>query len=72
MTVNDLMMEIVPEYPFELVTGENAVKNVGIVEGYKVDSTANLKIIKYRMKINKDTSAGSYAKLNIMRRGQVV
>ncbi len=59
-TANDLMMEIVPEYPFELVPGENAVKDVGIVEGYKADSTANIKIIKYRLKINKDTSAGSY------------
>ncbi len=59
-TVNNLMMEIIPQYPFDLVSGENAVKDVGIVEGYQVDSTANLKIIKYRMKINKDTSAGSY------------
>jgi len=59
-TAKNLMLEIVPEYPFDLVPGENAVKEVGIVEGYKVDSTANLKIIKYRMKINKDTPAGSY------------
>lgn len=59
-TTNNLMMEIVPEYPFELVPGENAIKNVGIVEGYQVGSTANIKIVKYRMKINKDASAGSY------------
>ena len=59
-TAKDLMMEILPEYPFELVPGENAVKNIGIVEGYKVDSTDNIKVIKYKMKINKDASAGSY------------
>ena len=27
------MLEVVPEYPFELVPGENAVKDVGIVPG---------------------------------------
>lgn len=59
-TINNLMIEILPEYPFDLVPGENAVKDVGIIEGYQKDSTANLKIIKYKMKINKDTPAGSY------------
>jgi hypothetical protein len=59
-TAKNIMMEIVPEYPFELVSGENAVKDVGIIKGYQTDSTANLKIIKYKLRINKDTSAGSY------------
>lgn len=59
-TAKNLMMEILPEYPFTLVPGENAVKNIGIVEGYEVDSTANIKVIKYKLKIDKDTSAGSY------------
>ncbi len=59
-TTNDLMLEVVPEYPFELVPGENAIQDVGIVEGYQVDSTANIKIVTYRMQINKDTPAGSY------------
>lgn len=58
-TAKDIMMEIVSEYPFELV--ENAVKNVGIIEGYQAnDPTANLKIVKYKLKINKDASARSY------------
>jgi hypothetical protein len=58
--ITNLMMEVVPAYPFELVTGENAVQNVGIVEGYQVDSTANLKIVQYTMKVNRDAPAGSY------------
>ncbi len=57
---NNLMLEIVPSYPFELVSGENAVQNIGIIQGYQTDSTANIKIVKYRMQINKDTPAGSY------------
>ena len=59
-TTNDLILEVVPEYPFELVPGENAIQDVGIVEGYQVDSTANIKIVTYRMQINKDAPAGNY------------
>lgn len=57
---NNLMLEIVPSYPFELVSGENAVQNIGIIQGYQTDSTANIKIVKYRMQINKNAPAGSY------------
>ncbi len=71
-TVNDLMIEIMPEYPFDLVPGETAVKSVGIVEGYEADSTANIKIVKYRLKINKDASAGGYElKIKYYKRGSV-
>jgi len=59
-TTNDLMLEIVPEYPFELVPGENAVHDVGIVQEYQADSTANIKIVTYKMQINKNAPAGSY------------
>jgi uncharacterized membrane protein len=60
MDVNDLMFEVLPEYPFQLVSGENAIKSIGIIQGYSEGSNANIKIIKYRMLINKDTPAGSY------------
>jgi hypothetical protein len=59
-TTNDLMMEVVPEYPFELVPGENAVHDAGIVQEYQADSTANIKIVTYKMQINKNAPAGSY------------
>ncbi|HEY9206694.1 MAG TPA: COG1361 S-layer family protein [Candidatus Methanoperedens sp.] len=59
-TTSNLILEVVPEYPFELVAGENAIQDVGIVQGYQVDSTANIKIATYRMQINKDTPAGNY------------
>jgi hypothetical protein len=60
MDVNDLMLEVLPEYPFQLVSGETAVKSIGIIQGYSEGSNANIKISKYRMLINKDTPAGSY------------
>jgi hypothetical protein len=60
MDISDLMLEVVPEYPFTLVSGETAVKSIGIIQGYEEGSTANIKIIKYRLMVNKDTPAGSY------------
>jgi uncharacterized membrane protein len=42
------------------VSGETAVKSIGIIQGYEEGSTANIKIIKYRLMVNKDTPAGSY------------
>jgi hypothetical protein len=59
-TTNDLMMEVVPEYPFELVPGQSAVQDVGIVQAYQADSNANIKVVTYHMQINKDAPAGSY------------
>ncbi len=59
-TTNDLMMEVVPEYPFELVPGQSAVQDVGIVQAYQADSNANIKIVTYHMQINKNAPAGSY------------
>ncbi len=57
---NNLMVEIVPSYPFELAPGETAVHNAGIIDSYKTDSTANIKITTYKVKIDKAVSAGTY------------
>jgi len=59
-TVSDLMVEVMPEYPFVLVPGESAVRSAGILQGYKPDSTANINIIKYRMQVDKNAPAGRY------------
>ncbi|MCZ7358127.1 MAG: COG1361 S-layer family protein [Candidatus Methanoperedens sp.] len=60
-TTSDLMMEVIPQYPFELVPGENAVQDVGIVQPYqKSDPTVNIKVILYHMQINRNAPAGSY------------
>ncbi len=61
MSTNDLIMEVESAYPFELVPGENAVQDVGIVQGYQANNpTANMKVVLYHMQINKDAPAGSY------------
>jgi len=57
----DIMVEFVPEYPFQLLPGESAVQEVGIISGYQgYDDTQSLKIIKYKVLVDKDATAGSY------------
>jgi hypothetical protein len=60
LATNDLMMEVMPLYPFDLVQGENAIKDAGIIQGFQADSASNLKIVKYRLQINRDTPEGNY------------
>jgi hypothetical protein len=60
IATNDLILEVMPVYPFDLVQGENAIKDVGIVQGFQADSASNLKIVKYHMVINRDTPEGTY------------
>ena len=54
----NLMVELSPEYPLELVPGEDAVQSVGTIKGYQDDE--NMKILKYRLRVNRDATAGSY------------
>ncbi|MBN2094992.1 MAG: COG1361 S-layer family protein [Candidatus Aenigmarchaeota archaeon] len=56
--VNDLMVEVVPTYPFELVSGETGLLNAGTINGYQQNS--EMKILKYRLRVNREASAGSY------------
>jgi len=60
IATNDLILEVMPLYPFELVQSENAIKDVGIIQGFQADSASNLKIVKYKMQINRDTPEGTY------------
>ncbi len=72
MAVSNLMIEVMPEYPFELVPGENAVQSIGIIQGYQADSTQNINIIKYRMRVDKDAPAGRYElKIKYYEKGEI-
>jgi hypothetical protein len=59
--VNDLRVEFNPSYPFELVPGDNPVQDIGTMNAYQgaIGST-DMKIITYKVKVNKDTIGGQY------------
>ncbi len=57
---NNLMVELVPGYPFELMPGENAAQRVGTLQGYQGQYDNNMKILKYQLRVDKDATAGTY------------
>ncbi|MBI2134312.1 hypothetical protein HYU11_06570 [Candidatus Woesearchaeota archaeon] len=57
----NLIIEFVPEYPFQPVQEEDAAQKVGTIMGYQgYYDKRNVKIIKYRIRIDKEAYAGSY------------
>lgn len=56
--VNNLMLELIPEYPIEVVTGEDIIKDVGSLKPYQYEG--DMKIVKFMFRINRDATAGSY------------
>ena len=58
MAASNLVVELVPEYPFEIVSGEKNVQKIDTIAGYQGEK--NMKILKYKMRVNKEASAGAY------------
>jgi hypothetical protein len=57
----DMIIEFIPEYPFTLVSESDAVQDVGAVLGYQgYYESDSMKIIKYKVRVDKDAIAGSY------------
>ncbi len=57
-SVNDLIVEIEPEYPLTLVQGESAIRKISTINAYQNDD--NMKLISYKLKIDDNAAAGSY------------
>jgi len=60
LQANNLNIQLTPEYPFSLVPGEDAVQNIGTMLGYQGLYDGNMKIVKYRLQVDKNAPAGSY------------
>lgn len=57
---DSLTVELDPDYPFSLLPGENAVQKITI-QGYQGQTDYSAKIVKYRLSVDKDATAGSYS-----------
>ncbi|MCK4555081.1 MAG: COG1361 S-layer family protein [Candidatus Aenigmarchaeota archaeon] len=57
---NNLIIEIVPEYPFELVSGELSLQNIGTITGYQGYYDENMKVVKYRIMVDPSAPTGRY------------
>ncbi|MGV8162851.1 MAG: COG1361 S-layer family protein [Candidatus Nanoarchaeia archaeon] len=68
-SVENLVLELEPSYPFELLSGEEYTQTIGTLNNYQ--SGDNMIIVKFKIKVNKDTTAGSYdLKLTYYTQGQ--
>ncbi len=56
--IDDLLVELLPEYPFVLVPGSSAIQSTGAIKGYQYND--NIKILKYSMLVDNSAPAGSY------------
>ncbi len=55
---NNVIVEIEQSYPFSLLAGESATQNIGTIKSLQGDE--NAQIVKFRLKVDKDATAGSY------------
>ncbi len=58
--VNNLMVELIPEYPFTLVQKDTALQNIGTINSYQGYYDSDLQIIKYILMIDRNTPKGDY------------
>jgi len=57
---SNIMIELLPSYPFALVPGESAVQSIGTILGYQGQYDSNQKIVKYQLQVDKNAIAGNY------------
>ncbi|MCF7861775.1 COG1361 S-layer family protein [Candidatus Woesearchaeota archaeon] len=55
---DNVVIELAPEYPFTLVPGQNATQVISRIDSYQEDE--DMKIIKYKLKIDQSASKGTY------------
>jgi hypothetical protein len=54
----NLIIEVVPGYPFELIAGEEAEQKITKLDAYQYDE--DMKILKFLVRVNRDANAGEY------------
>src|SRR4030042_1597451 len=57
----DLVIELVPSYPFSLASGEDAIREIGVVQGYQgYYESSSMKVVKYKVRVDKEGIAATY------------
>ncbi len=53
-----VILELVPEYPIEILPGEDETRNIGTLKAYQIGN--DMKIVKFRVRIDRDVVQGDY------------
>lgn len=59
-TMNNVIVELVETYPITIASGEESKLSIDTLSGYQGLYDSNMNILKYRVKIDKDVTQGSY------------
>lgn len=54
----NMVLELIPEYPISMVPGEDNIKNIGTIKSYQTED--NMKIVKFNLKVDRDANAADY------------
>ena len=57
-SAENVILELVPKYPFEMVPGESPIQEIGTIKPY-LDSS-DMKIVKFRLRVARDVNEGKY------------
>ena len=57
-SAENIVLELIPEYPFEMVPGESQIQEIGTIKPYLEGS--DMKILKFRLKVDRDANEGQY------------
>ena len=57
-SINNMVVEIVPSYPFAAVPGESLIQNVGSIGGYQ--SGTDVQVVNFNVGVDKNAVAGTY------------
>jgi len=58
VAAENLMLELILQYPFTAVSGESNVKKIGTLKAYQTE--ADMKIVKFKVRVDRDATAGEY------------
>ena len=57
-SAENVMLELRPEYPFEMLPGESPIQEVGTIKPYQDGS--DMRIVKFRLRVDRDAYEGEY------------
>jgi hypothetical protein len=56
----NVVLEFIPSYPFTIASGESLTSDVGTLGAFQGADSDSIKIVQFKIKIDKDASAGTY------------
>ena len=59
-TANNVVIELLPQYPFESIPGEELVQEITTLNSYQGYYNQDIQILKYNVRVSKDATASSY------------